>query len=546
MNDKFEKYKEYANKVVSDKGTTYCYFIKLACERYLKLFERDNIYFDSKSVERVINFISKLKHFTGRFAGKPFVLSDWQLFAVYNIFGWKWKKDDTRVTRNFHLEVARKNGKSAFLAAIAIYMMIADNEADSQTVIAANSAKQAGLLFNMSSQFCRSIDPKSKFFKRYRDSIKFDINTIKVVAADAQTLDGLNLHCAIIDELHEAPNADVFNVLSTAQGNRTQPLLATCTTAGFDLSSFAFNYRQNCIDVLKGLKDDDTLFPLIFTLDEKDDWHDDKIWQKANPNLGITIQPDYLKTQITKADNDISQAVSVQTKLFNLWVSSSNTWIPMEYILKSMKPFDLQSFNGSYCNIGLDLASTSDLTCISVLIQDDGKYYYKTYYFLPSECLKKSNTNSNLYNEARQCGELIITDGNVTDYDAVVKKLMEINSICPIEKVSYDQWNATQLIIKLQEVGLPVKPFSQSISSMNRPTKELERNLLSNNVILDNNRITRFCFQNAVAKLDYNDNVKIIKESYQQKIDGVISCIMALGGVLEDTPFYGEITSLSF
>ena len=541
-----KKYISYAEDVLSGKIVA-CEYIKLSCKRYLSFFEREDMYFDCKAVDKVVNFISKLKHLTGEHNGKPFILSDWQFWMVCNIFGFKWEKNNRRVTRTAFIQVGRKNGKSTFLAAISAYCLVADGEASAQVVFAANSAKQAGLCFGMTSKFLGGVDPKNKLFKRYRDKIKFDYTNSEIIvtAADASKLDGLNCSMFCQDELEEAPNGKLWNVLETSQGMRTQPLAIAICTAGFDLSSFCYEMRCSAIETLYDKKTDDTLFSAIYELDKDDDYTDPSVWKKANPNLDITIKSEYLQQQLNKAKNNPTLQTSVLTKLFNQWLSSSEEWISANYIMKAQKKFNYSDFEEPFAYLGVDLGATSDLTCISCMIPYEEKLYFRNYYFLPSECLT-TNPNRELYRLWKQKGHLIVTPGNVCDYDAALNELMKLNEQVQIVQISYDSWNATQFAISATENGLPLVPFSQSISSLNRPTKELARLILSGKVIIYENPIDRFCFENVVIKRDYNDNERPTKETYNNKIDGVMAMIMALGGYLTSEHWDNSVTSLNF
>lgn len=543
-----EKYLKYANDVLSGKIVAGEY-IKLACKRYMDWFNRNDMYFDCKAVDKVVNFCSKLKHYTGEFNNKPFILSDWQFWIVCSIFGWKWKKNDKRVTRTAFIQVSRKNGKSSLLAALSAYCLVADGEANAQVVFAANSAKQAGLCFGMCSNFLGEIDPKGKYFKRYRDKIKFDVtkSEILVTSADASKLDGLNASMYCVDELEEAVNGKVWDVLSSSQGMRTQPLAIAICTAGFNLSSFCYEMRKSNIEVLQGAKEDDTMFSAIYELDKDDDYTDPNVWIKATPNLDITVKSDYLAQQIKKAENNPSLKTSVLTKLFNCWLSSSEEWINSKYIVASQQKWKYEDFgNDGIAYLGVDLASTNDLTCISVMVPIDYKYYFKNYYFIPQAQLETPNPNMELYRLFQQQGDLIVTPGNVQDYQYILNKIMEINDKVSIAQVAYDKWNASQWAIDATEQGLNLQPYSMSIGSLNRPTKEIQRLILSGNVVIYPNKLDNFCFDNSVVKRDWNDNEKIIKETHANKIDGVMAMIMALGGYLTSNHFDNSVFTLDF
>lgn len=678
---KDKKYTQYADDILSGKIPS-CKYVKMACERYLSWFEKDDRYFDAEAVEKVITFISKLKHFTGKYNNQPFLLEPWQKFIIYNLFGWKKRKDNLRLIRNFYLELGRKNGKAldistkiptpngyttmgdlkvgdevfdkdgnitkvtfvtpikynhkcyevtfsdgekiiadeehnwlvdrwhknnfhvettkeildkgydvvtvplvkgkgvkeivairavksvpvrcitvdspshtylcgekmtvthntSLVAAIFLYLLICDGEANPSLILSANSFRQSQIMYSMCSNYLRSIDQKGKYFRRYRDRILFPKNDgkIQTVASEPQKLDGENCSAFACDELHEAVDSKMWDVLATSCGSRDQSLGVAVTTAGFNKNGYCYQFRKSNIEVLEGKKTDDTLFCLIYTLDDEDDWCDESNWIKANPNLNVSVKEEFIEQQVNQAQNNPTQEVSVRTKLLNQWLDSSSSWIPMSFVDKSFAKVELEEFRDEYCYVGVDLGSVSDLTAVSVMIPKDDKIYVKNWAFVP-EAAMDGTPNSMRYRQFRNQGDLIVTDGNVCDYDRIIKLLEDIQEVCPIRKIAYDQWNATQWAIEMTEKGFPLLPFSQSISSMNRPIKELQRLFLQGKIILDNNQVTRFCLGNCVAVIDNHENVALGKESYEQKIDVAVAMADAVGAYLSENHYDGSL-----
>lgn len=533
------KYKDYAEKVVKDKIKS-CTYVKQACERYLKFFDKYD--FREDKVEKVIAFISKLKHFTGQHNGKHFELLPYQKWIIYSIFGFYHKGTEKRVTNYVYIELARKQGKTALAAAIALYMLVADGENGAEVEMVANSAKQAKICFDMSSNFLQSIDKKGKYFKRYRDKIKFDYTKsfLQILSSDASGNDGYNSSCFILDECHEQPNSKLWDVMCSSQGMRENPLAIIITTAGFNKFGFCYEYRQTCTEILSGAKENDTQFTAIYTLDENDDWHNEENFIKANPSLGTTVQIDYLKQQVQNAENNTSLEVGIRTKNFNQWLSTKDVWLSNDLLLKYTDTVNYNDFKDCQCYMGVDLSAVSDLTCLATIIPMADKYYFKTHYYLPQTCLE-DNSNCELYKKWKKEGYLTITDGNVTDYDYILNDIKKIaDSGLYIQKIAYDSWNATQWAINATTEGLPIEPYSQAIGNFNKPTKEFERLLKGGAIIIDNNEITRWCFSNITLKSDWNDNVKPVKTSDQLKIDGAIAMIEALGIYLKE-PHYNNI-----
>lgn len=520
-----------------------CENIKLACKRFMDFLDMEDRYFDVEDVERTIRFFERFRHFTGQYNNKPFILQEWQKFMICGIYGFKWKKDGTRVTRTFILSVCRKSGKSSIISIMALKALLEENNA--QVIVAANSASQASILFKMASSYLKSLGGKvDKLFRRFRDRIMFDKtdSSMRVVSADASRLDGLNCNFAVVDEISQAPNSDVYDVLESSMGSRQQPLMCCCTTRSNNQSGFYKELEQSGIDVLRGLKQDDSVFCMVYTLDDGDDCEDEKVWKKCSPNLGISVSEDFYRQQITKMKNNPSQTTAIMTKVFNVWTSTSNVWIPQSYTFKVMDKVKMDDFKDKLLYLSFDLASTSDLTCLSAMYEDNGTYYFKNWYYLPQEALKTS-TNKDKYKKWQRQGFLTVTQGNVTDYDYVMNDIQKLQDNSEgIVRISYDSWNATDFTIRLTESGFNMKPYSQSIGSMNRPTKAIERLIMEGkNIVIDKNPITLFCFENSVPKPDYNDNIKIIKESYENKIDGVIAIIMNYGGFQEENHYDGSL-----
>ena len=545
------KYLSYAQSVLDSKVLV-CNYIRLACKRYLDWFNKDDRYFDSAAVDKVVNFIQKLPQSTGKFAGKPLVLQEWQKWVVASIYGFKWCSDGTRVVREVYIEIARKCGKSTLASCLMLYHLVADGENEAQCIFAANSFSQATLAFLMSRNFVESIDKNSKYFKYYRDSIKFSLtkSIMKVVSSDAEKLDGLNCSAFCLDEYHAAKNNNVANVLTSSTGMRTQPIMLYITTAGFDMSNPCYQLRENFIGILEGKLQDDSVFCAIYTLDKEDDIEDPANWVKCQPNLGLTVTESYMKQQLQKAKNTPLLMTNFKTKLLNIWCSNEKgEWIPSIYIQDSMTTIDLQDpkFQGCTGYLGLDLSSTSDITAMTLVIPTDNIIYSKSWYYLPQSALSESS-NRDKYKFWQGLGYLNITEGNVVDYNRVIEDIQAINKTIPIECISYDQWQSTMAIIKLTELGFNCQPYSQTTGSMNIPTRHLEMIARNGTLKLDKNLITSWMFGNCEIMEDSNGNIKPVKQNNnsERKIDGVHSTLNALGKYLEQPRYNNEITGFNY
>lgn len=520
-------------------------YIKLACKRFQNDLKREDLIFRENKVDLAIQFISTLKHYTGKYSGKSFILEDWQQFIVANIIGWYWKETGLRRYTSSYIEISRKQGKTALAAALCLYYLIADGEDGAEVLLAANSKEQAKIAFDMCSKFSKGLDPKGKYLTAYRADILFSLTNsrLKVLAADDSKLDGFNASFGLLDEYHSAANSKVRDVIKSSMGMRENPHLCTITTAGFDKSLPCYQLRTVAIDILNGLKKDDSIFIAIYCLDEGDDWQEESNWYKCAPNLGVTVSKKYIKEQVQQAKNNPSDEVGVKTKTLNMWCDSSTVWMSDDYIIKSSNVVDLSSLNGLNCFVGVDLAATSDLTAVSYLIVKDDLYYFKTHYYLPESALEEK-VDKETYKLWKRLGLLTVTAGNVTDYDYITSDLLKYKEVVNIVSVSYDKFNATQWAITATESGLPLEEYPQTLGNFNRPTKELERLILSGKAVIDNNDITRNCFRNVVLKSDYCDNVKPVKQHDKKKIDGVIAMIQALGGYLTKPHYSNSIYTI--
>lgn len=509
--------------------------LKAAVTRYQRDLENPKFKFDKRKPQRVVKFLKELRHFMGQHNKKPFELEPWQLFIVANLYGF-YNQDGSRRFNTGYIEIARKNGKTAFIGALSLMHLIADDEAGAEVLIAANSLDQAKIGFNMVSGFARTFDPDGSFLHmRHKDiMIKNTASFMRVLASDATRLDGYNCSMAVIDEYHSAANTRVRDVLRSSMGMRTNPLLLTITTAGFDKSLPCYDLRQVATEIAAGVKEDDTFFGLVFSLDEGDDWKDSRVWQKANPNLNITVRQKFIEDQVLQAVNSPADEVGVKTKHLNIWCDSSITWIPDDYILNATAPIDRWRFAGQPCYVGVDLASNVDLTAVSYLWVVEDIYYFVTDYYIPADTLKQRlHYEKENYIKWVAGHYLQQTAGNVTDYNYITKELLAVNRSSEIHSIFYDQYNATSWAIQCTDEGLNMQPFGQSIGNFNNCTREFERLILAGKVVIDDNPINRYCLRNVELRQDFNGNVKPLKNAERKKIDGVIAMLQALAGKID-------------
>lgn len=527
-------YKKYVDDVLNGNikvGSN----IKLAVERFQRDLVNPKFTFRQEQVERVISFFKLFHHYSGKTAGQPFDLLPWQQFFIANLFGFY--MSDNLVKRRFeksYLQIARKSGKTFLSAALCLYAMLADGEPNAEVLLLATTREQANIAFKMVRALAHQIDKNEKKIKSTKNSIECrkDTHYMKVLSSDGNTLDGYGPNLFLLDEYHAHKTADLYDVMTSGQGNRLNPLALVITTAGFNITGPCKKMRDLGVEILQGIKEDDTQFVMIFEMDEEDDWKNPDNWVKCAPCMNVTITKEYIANNINRAIISPSEATNVKTKILNMWVQSKETWIDNEYIEQDMRVVDWYEFQRENVWIGVDLSSVSDLTSVSFMFKnDEDKFIWKTISFLPEKALEKSE-NSFIYREAIKNGDLIITPGNVVDYRIISDKiddLVNTNNMY-VDSIAYDKYNATQWALEMQDRGYDMVEYSQSLSSFNRPTKDIERLIMEGSAIIDYSPLVKFCFTNVVLKQDWNGNAKPDKSQSSKKIDNVISMIQCLGG----------------
>ena len=539
-------YIEYNEDVLNNKIIT-GKLIYQACERMKSWFNQDDKYFDYDDVDKKIRFMQKLKHSKGKFVGKFFELLPYQQWITANIIGWKWKETNTRVINTALLMLSRKAGKTFFAAALMLSIIMTDAEHGAEGYMIANTSAQANIAFEHCKSQCSSIDPKGKIFSRFRQEIKIPLldSKIKVLSSDTSTADGFSPNVFIVDEYHQAKTNELFNILRTGQGIRQNPLGCIITTAGFNVGNEfpLYNLWSKVKSILSGNIIDDTVFSAIYQLDEEDDYKDESVWIKSNPTLGQTVSYKYLREQVNQAITEPSSEVSIKTKNFNMWCQSAQTWIPNENIVEVSQPFKYDMFNKEteYSIIGVDIAERSDLCVVSTLIEHNETIYLKAHPFICQTAYNNSK-NKDLYRQWVKQKHLTLVPTESIDIDYVIKLVQDLNEQVPIAVVGYDSWHAQQFKIAAEKQGLPMRAVKQGLGSFAEPTTMLEHMIYRHQVVIDDNPIIRWCFNNVLIKTDENANRKPIKSADNQKIDIVIAFIqsiklwMELKGIIDNTP----------
>lgn len=533
MSTDLSKYKRFAEEVVSGERVAGLY-LRQACQRYLNFFDREDLEFRPSEASRPVKFIQLLKLSGDRFEGQPFKLQPWQKFIIYSIYGFYYKGTNDRMVQRAYILISRKNGKTALCSALALYHLILGDNGQ-QVVCGANSRDQATLLKKSTADFISKLPEAHKELSTYRSSITYKKrnNELKVVSADASTLDGLNPSVGIIDEYHAATDSKLYNVIKTGQLMRTNPLMFIISTAGLDLTSPCYDLEIYSRRVLNNELSDDNLFCCMWELDKDDDYNDEKTWYKACPGLGEVVKLELMRTDFKSASQQSdAELAQFLTKNLNCWLKGGVAWIQQDIISKNSTKLQENIFTEKVY-IGLDLSVNRDITAVSLLTEKDNKFYFKNFYYLPEGALENHPLKDSI-KRWKDNGFITLTPGKAINYDYIKEDILKYDG--SIERLSFDSWNATYLIRDLVDEGINCKPYSQSIGNFNRPTKEFERLIYDDKVVLDENPITLWMFGNVVIREDNNGNRKPEKDSKNsaRKIDGTIAILMALGGYLDD------------
>lgn len=523
---------------VAERRQPECKWAQLAAHRYLRDLDRQPAdwypwQLDEALVERVCHFLELLPHIKGQWARQRLriALEDWQIFALANLFGWINKATGLRRYRRAYEEVPRKNAKSTKSAGIGLYMLVADGEPGAEIYSAATTGDQARIVFDVARQMVlRDAEFAGIGVEAMRHGLYIpdDARKFEPLNAEGSTLDGLNPHCCIIDELHAHKRRDVYDVLDTATGARDQSLLFSITTAGSDRAGICYEQRTYVTKLLDGLFDDDAYFGLIYTIDDGDDWTDPTVWRKANPNWGVSVLADDFERAAREAMNKPSAQNNFLTKRLNVWVNADTAWMDMRAWDRCANPgLRIEDFEGQDCIAAYDLASKVDIAAQIRLYKRGQKIVIFGRYYLP-EAAVEDGRNSQYSGWARS-GWLTVTDGNVVDYDRIEHDLLEDAGRYRLVEVPFDPFQAMQFSQRMQAQGLPMVEMRPTVLNFSEPMKELEKLVLEGKLEHNGDPVLAWMVSNVVCHRDAKDNIYPRKERDENKIDGVVAAIMALG-----------------
>lgn len=484
---------------------------------------------------RAIRLIDQLTHTKGPFAGQTFSLRPWQKAILRKLF--KTRKDGLRQYRTCLLMLPRKNGKSELCAALAIYFLLFDGEVGAEVYSAAADKDQAALVFNVAAAMIRN-DPELDAQCEIVDSQKRIVHRksgsfYRAISAEAYSKHGFNASVVIYDELHAAPTRELWDVLSTSQGARSQPLMMAISTAGYDRHSILWELYAHARKVAEQPSLDPTFLPLLFEAPPEADWRDEKVWKKCNPALGDFRSLDEMRIAAKRATEIPAQENTFRRLYLNQWTEQAARWIAMPSWDACREA--LGSLRGRRCYVGMDLSSTQDLTALVGVFPDDDGFDVLPAFFVPQENIRGRAVRDHVpYEQWARDGYLTATPGNIVDYEYIRTTLKQWAVLYQIQTIAFDPWNATDLVTRLQEQdGFVCVPMRQGFAAMSAPSKSLEAAILSRRLRHDGHPILRWNVSN--VSVDYADkgtdesaNLKPSKARSSEKIDGVVALIMAI------------------
>jgi len=535
------KYEKYISNVISGK-VNHGKHIKKICEKLnSELVLSDLYYFDSVEADRYIKFIERLSLTESKWAGKPFLLEDWQAFIIAMTFGWKVKKTNLRRFDEVTVHVPKKNGKTALAAAIAIaYAFLEQSDYAGQIYMAATNREQANICFKAVKRTVQLTPNLQSYFRVMQFAVISNRNqtNIKALSGDAPSVEGFGSSLVIFDEYHLQKTDELKENLITGQAARDGALFFSISTAGTDKNAPYFQHIKNCKNILEGFSDVESHLVVLYEADSED-WRDEQVWKQANPNYGISVLPDKLEKEFKTADEQPSKQPSFITKHLNIWADSAKTWIDSQRWSSLGICDSIENYYGQTAYIGLDLGSTGDFSALAILIPNEDRTKMRLFmkFYIP-EVMAGKRTKAdqlNFIQWARE-GHITLTSGDATDYNYIKTDILNICSNFEYKPIAYDKALASMFMIQLyNEHSINVESFSQSVGAVTGPTKQLYEWIMNETLIHDNNPVMAWMISNVeVYQDDANGNYKIHKGKSKNKVDGPCAVVNAIGRALED------------
>lgn len=493
-------------------------------------------HYDKAKADRAVKFIENLCHTKGKWAGKRFWLLPWQEQLIRDIFGIV-KPDGYRQFRTAFVEICKKVGKSELAAAVALYLLYADNEPSAEVYGAAADKQQASIVFDVARQMVEmspALLKRSKLMTATKRIVNYgNSGYYQVLSAEVGGKHGFSVSGLVFDEIHTQPNRQLYDVLTKGSSDaRQNPLHFIITTAGTDRHSIAYELHTKAVDILEGRRVDPTFYPVVYGLKDDEDWEDEANWYKVNPSLGYTVDIERLRDAYREAKQNPADEVTFKWLRLNMWVSSTVAWIPDTIFMKGNEEINLASLEGRDCYGGLDLSSTGDITALVLMFpprDEDEKYILLPFFWVPEETIPQRVKAASIpYDIWERQGYLLSTEGNVIHYDFIEKFINDLAEKYHICEIAVDRWNATQMIQNLEGDGFTMVPFGQGFASMSGPTKDFYRLFMEGQIIHGGHPVLRWMAGNVVVDTDPAGNIKVTKAKSKEKIDGIVAAIMAL------------------
>ncbi|EKT60026.1 terminase large subunit [Providencia sneebia] len=523
-------WEQYAEDIKSGKIAA-CKRVKQAVERYYSDLNNPLYTFDNEVVTRFIGFSRACPHVKGHLRGKPIELEPWQQFAFANLLGFKVVATGRRKYRSAYIQVPRKNAKSTVAAILANWFLVMEN-GQQDIYTAAVSRDQARIVFDDARQMCLLSKPlKKRVTIQQHKVINPKRNSLlKPLAAKAATIEGTNPSLSIVDEYHLHPDNAVYSALELGMGARPEGILFAITTSGSNVVSACKQHYDYCCQILDGEEQNESLFALIYELDDESEIDDERLWIKANPNLNVSVDGDALHDTIQKARGIPSQWTEMLTKRFNIWCQGETPWMGEGAWLACKMDYAETDLKGLECYAGMDLSSTGDITSVCYTFPVDNELLLLTRHYIPEAQLQNpANKNRAIYRQWVKSGWLRTTPGDCIDYDRIRDDVLRDSQVFDIKLTGFDTWNATHLRTQLQGAGLDVEPFPQTYMKFSPVAKSAE--VFVNRKIIRHNGdpVLAWAMANVVMETDANANIKPNKKKSANKIDPAIAFLMSFG-----------------
>lgn len=551
----------YARAVVSGAIPAGKYH-QLACQRH----ERDRVRegtpdfpfrFDEALADRYYRFAEKLKHYKGEWAGQLLKLEPWQKFCDGSLLGWVHIETGLRRFRYSLEEVPRKNGKTLRAGVRLDYLTFFDGEPGAEGYSIATKRDQAKLAFTDAKKLVQSSGLKTRIKVLVANMHREDTaSKLEPLGADHDSTDGLNPSVVCVDELHAMKDRGLLDVMETATGARRQPLIFAITTFGDDPVSVWGDQHDYACKVLDGVLIDESFFVFIAHADETDDWTSRETARKANPNYGISVNPEDLAAKVLKAKGIPSAAATYKQKHLNLLVNGSNPCLSVDGWRKGQSAWTPESMYGESCFAALDLASKIDLSPLSLVFPPaPGRPSWRLLQFIwtPKETLKdRAHRDRAPYLVWADHGWLIPIEGTRINHRVILEKLLELRGLYDIERFGFDPWHVDQLVDDLKAEGVPEEQLievPQTYAGMSSACLRMQADILAGEVDARACPVTAWSVSNVVDQKDGKDNLMFVKKKSRGRIDPVISATIGMALAIREprsvAAWDGVVKSLS-